>query len=100
MTVELPSVSTKHDFVKVRIYFRFFIQAPARRRQFQSTFPELTLPPEPCKTRCGTWLASEYYCANFDAVKSIIDSFDVDEAVAIPPYTEKIWLKYCYDFTY
>lgn len=46
--------------------------------------PGVGLPPEPCITRWGSWLnAAQYYCNNFDAVKSIIESFEDDDAQAI-----------------
>lgn len=46
--------------------------------------PNLALPPEPIITRWGTWLkAAIYYCDNFDAVKSVINTFDDEDAEAI-----------------
>lgn len=42
------------------------------------------MPPEPIITRWGTWLdAAFYYCDNFDAVKSVVDTFDNNDAEAI-----------------
>lgn len=47
-------------------------------------FPNLPLPPKPVITRFGTWLeAADYYCANFDAVRSVVDSFDRNDSEAI-----------------
>lgn len=42
------------------------------------------MPPKPVITRFGTWLeAVEYYCTHFDAVRSVVDSFDPEDANAI-----------------
>lgn len=46
--------------------------------------PELPLPPEPVTTRWGTWVkAAIYYCDNFDEVKSVLDTFDDEDAESI-----------------
>lgn len=42
------------------------------------------MPPKPVLTRFGTWLeATEYYCENFDAVRSVVGSFDPGDSNAI-----------------
>lgn len=47
-------------------------------------YPGLPMPPEPVITRWGTWLnAAIYYCNHFSAVKSVIDTFDDEDAEAI-----------------
>lgn len=52
------------------------------------------MPPKPIITRFGTWLeAVEYYCAHFDAVRSVVDAFDPGEANAIKIAQEKFALK-------
>lgn len=61
-----------------------FLQAPSRRKAFKEMNPTLALPPEPIITRWGTWLdAAIYYCDNFSAVKSVVDTFDSEDAEAI-----------------
>lgn len=61
-----------------------FVKAPSRRMKFKSEYPDLPMPPEPVQTRFGTWIeAAIYYCDNFDAVRSVVDSFDPEDAVAI-----------------
>lgn len=61
-----------------------FVKAPSRRLKFKMECPDLPMPPEPIFTRFGTWLeAAIYYCDNFDAVRSVVDSFDSEEAVSI-----------------
>lgn len=59
-------------------------QAPSRRKKFNEMCPDLALPPEPIITRWCTWIkAAIYYCENFPAVKSVVDSFDEGDAEAI-----------------
>ena len=42
------------------------------------------MPPKPIITRWGTWIdAAVYYCDHFAEVKSIVDSFDSDDAESI-----------------
>lgn len=44
----------------------------------------MPLPPEPIITRFGTWIvAAIYYCDNFDAVRSVVDFFERDDAASI-----------------
>lgn len=46
--------------------------------------PDIPLPPEPVITRWGTWLnAAEYYCDNFDAVRSVVVAFDSADAESV-----------------
>lgn len=42
------------------------------------------MPPEPIFTRFGTWLkAAEYYCDNFDSVRSVVDLLNCGDAESI-----------------
>lgn len=38
-----------------------FLNSPKRRREFRAKYPFLNLPPEPVKTRWGTWLKAAVY---------------------------------------
>lgn len=45
--------------------------------------PTLHLPPQPIVTRWGTWLsACEYYADNFNAVRTVIENLDANDAVS------------------
>ncbi|CAK5038844.1 unnamed protein product [Meloidogyne enterolobii] len=46
--------------------------------------PDIPLPPQPVLTRWSSWLeAAIFYSENFRAIKSVIDTFDQDDAVSI-----------------
>lgn len=63
---------------------KMFLKAPYRIQCFKSQAPNLALPPKPVITRWGTWLdACMYYSDNFQTVKSIVNSFDADDAASI-----------------
>lgn len=63
---------------------KIFKKAPSRVQTFMDTAPFLQLPPEPVLTRWGTWIeAALYYCDNFEIVKSIVNSFNKDDAISI-----------------
>lgn len=52
--------------------------------KFQEMNPGLALPPEPVITRWGTWLnAAIYYCDHFTEIKSVIGTFDINDAESI-----------------
>lgn len=60
------------------------LQSPARRQLFKTANPAIPLPPEPIITRWGTWLnACVYYADNFDAVKSVVDGLNENDAESI-----------------
>jgi len=45
--------------------------------------PTIPLPPQPILTRWGTWLeASVYYCEYFQFIKTVIDGFEENDAIA------------------
>lgn len=47
-------------------------------------FPDLSLPPEPCITRWGSWLkAAIYYCENYSAVEAVVATFNDEDAESI-----------------
>lgn len=51
---------------------------------FKELQPTLPLPPEPVTTRWCTWLeAAFYYCDHFEAIKSVVDTFDSEDAESI-----------------
>ena len=63
---------------------KIFIKAPLRVQDFHKMFPELSMPPEPVLTRWGTWLcAANYYAEHHTAIRSIVNTFDEEDAVAI-----------------
>jgi len=46
--------------------------------------PTIPLPSQPILTRWGTWIeASVYYCDHFNFVKTVIDAFEENDAIAI-----------------
>lgn len=63
---------------------KVFIKAPDRTEIFKQILPEINMPPQPVITRWGTWIqAANYYAINFDAIKTVIDSFDKEAAASI-----------------
>ena len=63
---------------------KVFKKAPSRINAFKDMFPDVPLPPDPVLTRWGTWLSAvEYYATNFDSVKAVISTLDVEDAVSI-----------------
>lgn len=63
---------------------KVFLKSPKRINLFQTTLPDVALPPEPVLTRWGTWLdAVEYYHRHFDAIKLVVDGLNSEEAQAI-----------------
>lgn len=61
-----------------------FKKAPARVRVYKEMYPDLPLPPEAVLVRWGTWLeAVEFLGKHYDAVKSVILSFDENDAECI-----------------
>ncbi|XP_043064731.1 uncharacterized protein LOC108093574 [Drosophila ficusphila] len=61
-----------------------FAKAPLRRQKFAQAFPNIPLPPRPIITRWGTWIeAAIYFADHFEETRSIINSFDADDAESI-----------------
>lgn len=53
--------------------------------------PGIPLPPQPIVTRWGTWIEAAIYYANyFDSIRSVIDSFDADDALSIRAAQEQL----------
>ncbi|KAL4103450.1 hypothetical protein QTP88_018827 [Uroleucon formosanum] len=53
-------------------------------QEFKSMSPTIPLPPQPILTRWGTWIeASVYYCDHFQFIKTVIDAFEENDAIAI-----------------
>lgn len=63
---------------------KIFLKAPSRVLKFKCMGPTIPLPPQPILTRWGTWLeASVYYCEYFQFIKTVIDGFEENDAIAI-----------------
>jgi len=63
---------------------KVFRKAPARVVYYREVNPEISLPPEPCTTRWGTWLdAVEFYSKNLESVKNVVNAFDPEDAACI-----------------
>lgn len=63
---------------------QIFQKCPYRKQTFRNKAPDLPLPPSPVITRWSTWLtAASYYCAHFETIKHIVESFDERDAVAV-----------------
>lgn len=76
------SFKTVDDFVGLTK--AIFKKAPARVRVYKEMNPNLPLPPEAVLVRWGTWLEAVDFLGNhFDAVKSVILSFDENDAECI-----------------
>lgn len=51
---------------------------------YQSVYPNIPVPPNPCVTRWGTWLkAAVYYTDYFQEVRTVIEMFDSNDSEAI-----------------
>jgi len=81
---------------------KIFKKAPSRINKFKETLPGKSLPPQPVLTRWGTWLdAVRYYAENFDEVKSVVSTFDPEDAIAIKTAQEVMSnAKICQDLAY
>ena len=63
---------------------KIFRKAPSRVDIFRSTCPTIPLPPEPIKTRWGSWLNGiEYMARYFDQFKEVIDLLNCNESIFI-----------------
>lgn len=63
---------------------KVFLKCPARMMAWKDANPDTALPPEPILTRWDTWVpATLYYSENFQKIKTVVDGFDVEEAMAI-----------------
>lgn len=63
---------------------KVFRKAPNRISMFKEKNPDLPLPPQPCLTRWGTWLAAAlYYADHFEEIKATVDVLDAGDAEAI-----------------
>jgi len=59
-------------------------KSPYRVQLFKTLEPDLALPPEPIVTRWGTWIsAASYYCTHLESIKSVVESFNTNDCVAI-----------------
>ena len=63
---------------------KIFRKSPYRIQIFRTLEPNLALPPEPIITRWGTWISAvSYYCAHFESIKRVVESFDANDSLAI-----------------
>jgi len=63
---------------------KIFRKSPYRIQIFRTLEPDLTLPPEPIITRWRTWISAvSYYCAHFESIKCVVESFDTNDSLAI-----------------
>lgn len=63
---------------------KIFLKAPTRVDLFRKTCPSVPLPPEPVKTRWGSWLYGiEYMCKYFDEFNRVIDILNPLDSIYI-----------------
>jgi len=63
---------------------KIFLKSPYRIQRFSSIWPGVPLPREPILTRWGTWLSAvNYYCKNYDGLKSVISELNSEDAISI-----------------
>ena len=63
---------------------KVFLKAPNRVELFHNTCPNTPLPPEPVKTRWGSWLKGvEYQAKHFSQFCSVIELLDPEESIHI-----------------
>ncbi|KAL4154365.1 hypothetical protein QTP88_000243 [Uroleucon formosanum] len=63
---------------------KIFLKSPYRIQRFRNILPEVPLPPEPILTRWGTWLSAvNYYCENYDGLKSVIFELNSEDATCV-----------------
>jgi len=63
---------------------RIFKKAPNRTELFKEQYPNIPLPPEPVKTRWGSWLkAVKYYAKYLKEFTEIIELLDVEDSAFI-----------------
>lgn len=63
---------------------KFFFKSPYCIQRFRNILPGVPLPPEPILTRWGTWLSAvNYYCKNFDSLKSVIFELNSEDLTCI-----------------
>jgi hypothetical protein len=65
-------------------YKKIFLKSPYHIQRFKSILPGVPLLPEPILTRRGTWLSAvNYYCENYDGLKSVISELNFEDAFSI-----------------
>jgi hypothetical protein len=63
---------------------KIIVKSNDRRKQFKTRFPDIPLPPEPVRTRWGTWInAVEYYAKYFDIFCDFVSELNPKDSIAI-----------------
>ena len=63
---------------------KIFLKAPNRVELFREVLPNTPLPPEPVKTRWGSWLrAVRYFAEHYDTFCEVIQQLDTEESAFI-----------------
>ena len=63
---------------------KIFLKSPNRVDLFREVLPNTPLPPEPVKTRWGSWLrAVRYFAENYDMFCEVIDKLDSEDSAFI-----------------
>jgi hypothetical protein len=62
----------------------FFVKSQNRRELFKEKCSDIPLPPQPVKTRWGSWLnAVEYYAKYYASFRDFVNLLDSEESVSI-----------------
>jgi hypothetical protein len=63
---------------------KIFVKCNSRREYFRNSFPLIPLPPQPVKTRWGSWLnAVEYYAKYYQSFIEFVNSLNPEDSVHI-----------------
>jgi len=63
---------------------KIFLKSQNRRQLFKQKCGDIRLPPQPVKTRWGSWLnAVEYYAKYYTSFRDFVNLLDSEESVAI-----------------
>jgi hypothetical protein len=63
---------------------KIFLKSQSRKQLFKDRYPLIPLPPEPVKTRWGSWIyAIEYYAKYYLNFKTFVNSLDANESIHI-----------------
>lgn len=60
---------------------RVFVKSPGRIRAFREFAPGVPLPPEPCITRCETWIdAASYHALHLPTLERFLGGLDHNDS--------------------
>jgi hypothetical protein len=63
---------------------KIFVKFNSRRESFRNSLPSIPLPPQPVKTRWGSWLnAVEYYAKYYQSFIEFVNSLNPEDSVHI-----------------